>query len=103
MVKILFITLPDGERHEIEAEIGGSIMEIAVQNGIERIIAECGGACSCATCHVYIDKNWTEKISPPDILEEDMLTFVHGLHYTSRLSCQIRVNENLDGLVVYVP
>lgn len=101
--KILFITLPERKMHEIAAESGNSLMEIAVKNGINRIIGECGGACACATCHVYIDEAWLDKTGVPDMMEEDMLDFALDVRENSRLACQIRITDELDGLVVFVP
>ncbi len=78
-------------------------MENAVRNGVPGIEAECGGACACATCHVYVDENWTETVGPPEPMEEDMLDFGYDVRPNSRLSCQIQVSDELDGLVVGVP
>ena len=78
-------------------------MENAVRNSVPGIEAECGGACACATCHVYVDDEWTEKVGGPDVMEEDMLDFAYDMRPNSRLSCQIRVTSELDGLVVHVP
>ena len=102
MPKIIFIT-PDGERHEVEAENGYSVMEAAINNNIEGIVAECGGACACATCHVYVDDAWTAKVGEAEAMEEDMLDFAYDIQPGSRLSCQIKVTDELDGLVVRVP
>ncbi len=78
-------------------------MEGAVDANIPGIEAECGGMCSCATCHVYVDPAWFEAISAPDHIERDMLECVLDLEETSRLSCQIEVGDELDGLVVRLP
>jgi 2Fe-2S ferredoxin len=78
-------------------------MENAIMNGVPGIIAECGGACTCATCHVHIDPAWTEVVGGPSMMEEDMLDFAYDVKPTSRLSCQIRVRDELEGLVVHVP
>jgi 2Fe-2S ferredoxin len=78
-------------------------METAIRNSVPGIVAECGGACSCATCHVHVDEAWTEKVGPPSPMEEDMLDFAFDVRPTSRLSCQIKVSEGLDGLVVHTP
>ena len=102
MTKINFIA-PDGERIETEAEPGATVMETAIMNGVPGIVAECGGACTCATCHVYVDDSWTETVGGPSMMEEDMLDFAFDVRPQSRLSCQIKVRENLDGLVVHVP
>ena len=102
MPKITYIA-PNGQSHVVDAQVGMTVMEAAVQNLVPGIEAECGGACSCATCHVYVDDNWTEKTGKPDEMEEDMLDFAFEVRDSSRLSCQIRVTEEHDGLVVRVP
>jgi 2Fe-2S ferredoxin len=102
MAKITFIS-PDGTENEIEAQNDISVMVNAVNNGIEGIIAECGGACSCATCHVIVDPAWYDKLPAPENMEKDMLEFAAEPSETSRLSCQIKVSDDLDGLVVRVP
>ncbi len=102
MAKITFIT-SDGNRQEVDAESGSTVMEAAIKNAIPGIEAECGGACACATCHVYVDENWAEKTGSPEAMEEDMLDFAFDVRPTSRLSCQIKVADELDGLVVNIP
>jgi 2Fe-2S ferredoxin len=102
MPKITFIG-SDGTRYKIEAEIGSTVMETAIRNGVPGIEAECGGACACATCHVYVDEAWRPQTGTADPMEEDMLDFAYDLRPTSRLSCQIKVTEDLDGLVIQVP
>lgn len=102
MPKITFVQ-PDGSRREVEAETGATVMETAVKNGVSGIEAECGGACACATCHVYVDPAWTKITGSPAEMEEDMLDFAYDVRETSRLSCQIRVSDAMDGLVVTVP
>ncbi len=105
MVKITFID-PDGKRHEVEAEEGMTLMEAAVKNMVPGIDADCGGACACATCHVYIDPEWAQKTNgllERSEAEEDMLDFAFDVRENSRLSCQIRVSAELDGMVVQVP
>ena len=102
MTKLTFIA-PDGARHEVEAENGSTVMESAIRNGVPGIEAECGGACACATCHVYVDEAWFETTGEPQPMEQDMLDFAYDVRPTSRLSCQIRVRDELDGLVVSVP
>jgi 2Fe-2S ferredoxin len=94
---------PDGTRHETEGEVGSTVMETAIMNGVVGIIAECGGACTCATCHVYVDEAWTDAVGGPSMMEEDMLDFAWQPKPNSRLSCQIKVKDALDGLVVQVP
>lgn len=93
----------DGTRFEIAAAEGSTVMENAVRNSVPGIEAECGGACACATCHVYVDDAWTEKVGAPSPMEEDMLDFAVDVQPNSRLSCQIKVTSALDGLVVRVP
>jgi ferredoxin, 2Fe-2S len=102
MVSITFIDA-HGESRTVEAEPGSTVMEAAIRNGVPGIEAECGGACACATCHVYVDENWLEKVGAPESMEEDMLDFAFEVKPNSRLSCQIRVREDLDGLVVNTP
>jgi 2Fe-2S ferredoxin len=102
MARITFIGT-DGTRYEVEAENGSTVMENAIRNGVPGIEAECGGACACATCHVYIDENYRSVTGETEPMEEDMLDFAYDVRPTSRLSCQIRVTDELDGLVVTVP
>ncbi len=102
MAKITYIDTT-GTRHEVEAENGSTVMENAIRNGVPGIEAECGGACACATCHVYVDEAFTAVVGSPEPMEEDMLDFAFDVRPNSRLSCQIRVRDALDGLVVTVP
>ena len=102
MTTINFI-LADGSRHAVEATDGEVVMRVAVRSGFSGILAECGGACSCATCHVHIDPSWVDKLPPKDELETEMLDFAEGVDATSRLSCQIKIIPALDGLLVHVP
>lgn len=102
MARITFIGA-DGTRYEVEAENGSTVMENAIRNGVPGIEAECGGACACATCHVYIGEDWRSLTGEPEPMEEDMLDFAYELKPSSRLSCQIHVTDELDGLVVTVP
>src|SRR5262245_13442688 len=102
MAKINFVD-HSGETRTIEVENGATVMEAAIRNAIPGIEAECGGACACATCHVYVDEAWREKVGPPSPMEEDMLDFGYDVRANSRLSCQIKVTEALDGLVVATP
>lgn len=94
---------PDGTEQTVEAKAGVTVMEAAKLNNVPGIEAECGGACACATCHVYVSDAWAEKTGKPSEMEEDMLDFAFDVRETSRLSCQIRVSDDLDGLVVEVP
>ncbi len=102
MTKLSIIAF-DGTRHELEVQTGSTVMENAVRNSVPGIEAECGGACACATCHVYIDDAWTAVVGAPEAMEEDMLDFAYDVRPTSRLSCQIKMSDALDGLVVHVP
>jgi 2Fe-2S ferredoxin len=102
MPKLVFLT-QEGERFEIDAPNGTTAMENAVKNDVPGIEAECGGACACATCHVYVDESWTAKTGEPEPMEEDMLDFAYEPQPNSRLSCQIKMRDELDGLVLTVP
>jgi 2Fe-2S ferredoxin len=102
MAKITFIGA-DGTRYEVEAENGSTVMENAIRTGVPGIEAECGGACACATCHVYVDEDFRAVTGEPEPMEQDMLDFAYDVRPSSRLSCQIRVSDALDGLVVTVP
>ena len=102
MPKIIYIE-SDGREHEVAVEAGSSVMEGAVDNGIDGILAECGGACSCATCHCYVGEEWLEKAGEADDLEKDMLADVLDLKPNSRLSCQITVTDEMDGMRVTLP
>lgn len=92
-----------GEQHRVNLENGQSIMQGALDNLIEGILGECGGCCSCATCHCYVDDAWLEKVGAPDDMEKDMLDSVVDPQSSSRLSCQIHMSDDLDGLVVRLP
>ena len=102
MAKITYID-SSGTARTVEAENGATVMETAIRNNIPGIEAECGGACACATCHVYIDEAWRAKTGEPSPMEEDMLDFGYDVRANSRLSCQIKVSDELDGLVVRTP
>ncbi|MHA7870919.1 MAG: 2Fe-2S iron-sulfur cluster-binding protein [Hyphococcus sp.] len=102
MPKITYIE-QSGVEHAVDAEVGISVMEAAVKNMVPGIDADCGGACACATCHVYVDAAWIEKVGKPEAMEESMLDFAYEPKENSRLSCQIPVSEKLDGLVVRLP
>ncbi len=93
---------PDGTREQIEVPVSYSVMEGATMNGVDGIEAECGGACSCATCHVYVDPAWTARLPAMDDLEDAMLDSANERRENSRLSCQIPVTEELEGLTVTV-
>jgi 2Fe-2S ferredoxin len=102
MVKITFIDAKDTAR-TVEGEVGATVMETAIKHGVPGIEAECGGACACSTCHVYVDETWREKVGGPSPMEEDMLDFAFDVRPNSRLSCQIKVREDLDGLTLHTP
>ena len=102
MAKITFID-HTGETRVIEVENGATVMEAAIRNAIPGIEAECGGACACATCHVYVDEAWSEQTGKPSAMEESMLDFAENVELNSRLSCQIKVTDVLDGLIVRMP
>ena len=102
MTKITFIDA-SGQSRTVDAEDGSTVMETALKNAIPGIEAECGGACACATCHVYVDDAWVEKLPKAQSMEEDMLDFAFDVRPNSRLSCQIRVRAEIDGLIVHTP
>ena len=102
MAKITFIQ-PDGSTQTVVADNGMTVMEAAKKNLIAGIEAECGGACACATCHVYVDAGWRDKTGKAESMEEDMLDFAFDVREESRLSCQIKVTDALDGLVLRIP
>ena len=102
MIKITYIDAA-GTARTVEAEAGSTLMETAIRNGVPGIEAECGGACACSTCHVYIEEAWRDKVGPPSPMEEDMLDFAFAVQPNSRLSCQIKISDELDGLVVKTP
>jgi 2Fe-2S ferredoxin len=102
MPRIVFMQ-PDGVRREIEAPAGITLMEAARLNNIVGVVAQCGGACACATCHVYVDPQWLGKLEPPEDMEEGMLETAWEPRANSRLSCQVQISAKLDGLTVTVP
>ncbi|MGP0093626.1 MAG: 2Fe-2S iron-sulfur cluster-binding protein [Xanthobacteraceae bacterium] len=102
MVKITFID-SGGTARTVEAEVGSTVMETAIKNSVPEIEAECGGACACSTCHLYVDEAWREKTGEPSPMEEDMLDFAFEVQPNSRLSCQMKVREDFDGLIVRTP
>ena len=102
MPKITYIDA-SGTQRTVDAEPGSTVMETAIRNNIPGIEAECGGACACATCHVYVQEPWLEKTGEKSAMEESMLDFAEGVEDNSRLSCQIKVSDDLDGLVVRMP
>ena len=102
MAKIKYIE-HSGTEHEIDVPNGLTVMEGAIKNKVPGIDADCGGACACATCHVYVDESWVAKLPQKEDGEEDMLDFAFEVKESSRLSCQITVDDTLDGLVVSIP
>ena len=101
MAKVTFVT-HSGDKIDVQAEPGQSLMQAGHAKGVEGILAECGGNCSCATCHIILDEYWMNRLGEPEALEANMLEFAEGASGTSRLSCQIEVTEELDGMVVHV-
>ena len=102
MPKIVFIE-PGGARREVSAPIGITLMEAARQHGVPGVVAQCGGACACSTCHVYIEPAWLARLEPREEMEEGMLENAWEPRANSRLSCQIHITADLDGLQVTVP
>jgi ferredoxin, 2Fe-2S len=102
MIHITY-TDSEGTSRTVEAQEGSTVMETALRQSVPGIDAECGGACACATCHVYVAPEWTEIVGKPSQMEEDMLDFAFEVRPTSRLSCQIKVTPALDGLAVTTP
>jgi 2Fe-2S ferredoxin len=102
MAKITYVE-HSGAEHTVDVKTGLSVMEGAVKNNIPGIDADCGGACACATCHVYVDEAWLSKTGEKSAMEESMLDFAENVTPNSRLSCQISVSDALDGLTVRMP
>lgn len=102
MLKVSFID-HGGVTRTVEGRDGDTVMEAATRNDVPGINAECGGACACATCHVYVAPEWLDLFAPPTSTEVDMLDFAEDVRANSRLSCQLKLSENLDGVVVYTP
>ncbi|MCJ8138887.1 2Fe-2S iron-sulfur cluster-binding protein [Falsirhodobacter halotolerans] len=103
MAKITYVE-HDGTEHVVDVRNGLTVMEGARDNGVPGIEADCGGACACSTCHVYVAQDWVDRLPPKDPMEDDMLDFAwHPDPVRSRLTCQIKVSEALDGLVVTMP
>ncbi|BAF88217.1 ferredoxin [Azorhizobium caulinodans ORS 571] len=102
MPAITFVSF-EGASRTVQAPVGATAMEVAVRNGVPGIDADCGGACACATCHVYVDEAWRAAVGEPEGMEEDMLDFATDVRPSSRLSCQIKITEALDGLVLHTP
>ena len=102
MAKITYIE-HDGTEHVVDVKNGLTVMEGAVKNNVPGIDADCGGACACATCHVYVDEAWQGKTGSTSAMEDSMLDFAENVEPNSRLSCQIRVSDDLNGLIVRLP
>jgi ferredoxin, 2Fe-2S len=102
MPKVVFIE-HNGARREVDVPVGHSIMEGAVRHGIDGIVAECGGSCTCATCHVFITPSWRAKVGAPNELEQAMLEALSTSQENSRLSCQIKVTPELEGVEILLP
>lgn len=102
MPKITFVDY-QGNTNQVEGNVGDSLMEAAVSNDVSGIDADCGGACACATCHVYIAEEWVARVGKPEDLEAEMLDVAEEVKENSRLSCQVTLTEEMDGLVVNTP
>lgn len=102
MPTITFIQ-PDGEAMEVDAIAGETVMETAMGNGVDGILADCGGACSCATCHGYVDEGWLDKLPEMDDAEESMIEFAIDRQPNSRLTCQLVVSDDMDGMTIRLP
>jgi 2Fe-2S ferredoxin len=102
MPKITYIE-SSGKEHVIDAPVGQTVMEAAIKHAVPGIEADCGGACACATCHVYVDADWLARTGTRTDMEESMLSFAAVTQHNSRLACQIEMNDALDGIVVHLP
>jgi len=102
LVQVTYIQ-HDGTTHKVDAPDGHSLMEVAVDNIVPGIDGDCGGACACATCHVYVDDAWLAKTGEKDDMETSMLEFAEGIEANSRLACQIKASADLDGIIVRLP
>jgi 2Fe-2S ferredoxin len=102
MARVTYIE-QNGTEHSVELNKGISLMEGAVGNMIPGIDGDCGGLCACATCHIYVEADWVDKCGTPEELESNILDFAFDVEANSRLACQIKVDESLDGLVVRMP
>jgi 2Fe-2S ferredoxin len=101
-MKVVFVD-HDGQRNIVETQGKLSVMELATANGVSEIVAECRGSCSCATCHVFVDEAWVGRLLPPGEMEADMLDAIATRRANSRLSCQIVLDDSLDGLTINLP
>ncbi len=102
MPNVIFVEA-DGTKHEVEGNAGDTVMELAINNMVPGMLAECGGACACATCHVYVSPEWAEKVGPLEKRESEMVAEALDVKETSRLACQIHISDELDGLTVALP
>lgn len=102
MVQITYIQY-DGTEQKVDVEVGTTVMQGALDNLVDGIVGECGGACSCATCHCYVDEDWVQRLGPVDGMEQDMLAYAADPKENSRLGCQIVVTEAIEGLIVRLP
>ncbi|MGH1485325.1 MAG: 2Fe-2S iron-sulfur cluster-binding protein [Cellvibrionaceae bacterium] len=103
MMPLIFYVTHDGNMFEADVPVGNSVMHGAVENMIDGILGECGGVMSCATCHCYIDEQWMDKIGAASGTEKEMIEAGSEPRPNSRLSCQIKVSEELEGLTVHLP
>lgn len=103
MPKVIFKDHSGNELDAVEVEVGSNLMQAAIDNGIDGITAECGGACSCATCHCYIEDTWVSKTSARSDMEKELLLCVIDPKDNSRLACQVEVTDALDGIEVVIP
>ncbi len=102
MPKVTYIEF-DGTAHTVEASSGATLMQTAVDNSVPGIDADCGGACACATCHVFVDEDWRQRTGEAETMEVAMLQLAEGVEDNSRLSCQIILDDTHDGLVIRMP
>ncbi|KQZ65962.1 2Fe-2S ferredoxin [Sphingopyxis sp. Root1497] len=102
MATITYIE-PDGSERIVDVKAGLSLMEGAINNGVNGIEADCGGVCACATCHIYVDADWIEAAGSRTDIEEAMLDLANEVRENSRLSCQVKVTDRMDGLVLSIP
>ena len=102
MVRIMFVE-PDGTERSVEARDGLSVMEVAINNGVKGVLGDCGGACSCSTCHCYVECGWIDRLPQRGAEESSLLDFAWESRENSRLTCQITVTDEVDGLVLRVP
>lgn len=102
MPKVKFVDHVGAER-SVEAPVGWTVRDAAINNGVPGIVSACGGVCACATCHVYVEATWLERLSPISESEKDLLEYATEPRPESRLSCQIKITQDLDGLIVHTP